>query len=152
MGRLRSGSRIHSQKSRSKLQKVRCSLMFPFLPPLTARFSRAMRRKHGIPDTDCRPFAVAYAAANRARAEREANERNKLAGHVPSVSDHRDSEHRNAPTDAPHGQHNLRRRLPESVGGSPITSLGRTWLIRPLHFILSIHHGSSRSPCVSLHV
>lgn len=81
-----------------------------------------MRRKHGIPDTDCRPFAVAYAAANRARAEREANERNKLAGHVPSVSDHRDSEHRNAPTDAPHGQHNLRRRLPESVGGSLITS------------------------------
>ncbi|KAL4076297.1 hypothetical protein J3A83DRAFT_2171551 [Scleroderma citrinum] len=81
-------------------------------------YRKAMRRKHGIPDTDCRPFAVAYAAANRARTEREAKERNKLAGHVPSVSDHRHSgadEHRNAPMDVPHGQHHLRRRLPESV-------------------------------------
>ena len=34
-----------------------------------------MRRKHGIPDSDCRPFAVAYAAATRARADREAHER-----------------------------------------------------------------------------
>lgn len=122
---------------------MRCSITLPFLPSLTARFSRAMRRKHGIPDTDCRPFAVAYAAANRARAEREARERNKLAGHVPSVSDHRDpgvDEHRNGPMDAPHGQHNLRRRFPESVGGSLVSFSRSTWLIRPLHFILSIHH------------
>ncbi|KAG1815707.1 uncharacterized protein BJ212DRAFT_238196 [Suillus subaureus] len=38
-------------------------------------YRKAMRRKHGIPDSDCRPFAVAYAAATRARAEREAQDR-----------------------------------------------------------------------------
>lgn len=32
---------------------------------------RAMRRKHGIPDDDHRPFNVAYAASQRARQERE---------------------------------------------------------------------------------
>ncbi len=35
-------------------------------------FLRAMRRKHGIPDDDHRPFNVAYAAVQRARQEREA--------------------------------------------------------------------------------
>ncbi|KAH7926780.1 hypothetical protein BV22DRAFT_330112 [Leucogyrophana mollusca] len=40
-------------------------------------YRKAMRRKYGIPDADCRPFAVAYAAATRARAEREAQERSK---------------------------------------------------------------------------
>ncbi|KAJ8588933.1 hypothetical protein M405DRAFT_818908 [Rhizopogon salebrosus TDB-379] len=38
-------------------------------------YRKAMRRKHGIPDSDCRPFAVAYAAATRARTEREAQEK-----------------------------------------------------------------------------
>ncbi|KAI5993644.1 hypothetical protein EDD15DRAFT_2438691 [Pisolithus albus] len=79
----------------------------------------------GIPDSDCRPFAVAYAAANRARTEREARERNKLASHVPSASVHPhsgDSQHRIPPVGAPHGDHQLRRRLPESIdarGPSP---------------------------------
>lgn len=50
----------------------RSNAFFPFLI-----FSRAMRRKHGIPDSDCRPFAVAYAAARRAHLEREAHDRKK---------------------------------------------------------------------------
>ncbi|KAI6024494.1 hypothetical protein EDC04DRAFT_2606406 [Pisolithus marmoratus] len=88
-------------------------------------YRKAMRRKHGIPDSDCRPFAVAYAAANRARTEREARERNKLAGHVPSVSvslQPGDNQHRIPLVGAPHGGHQLRRRLPESIdarGPSP---------------------------------
>ncbi|KAI6135159.1 hypothetical protein EV401DRAFT_884946 [Pisolithus croceorrhizus] len=80
-------------------------------------YRKAMRRKHGIPDSDCRPFAVAYAAANRARTEREARERNKLASHVPSASANLHpggSQHRISPVGAPHGDHQLRRRLPES--------------------------------------
>ncbi|KIK29114.1 hypothetical protein PISMIDRAFT_6994, partial [Pisolithus microcarpus 441] len=88
-------------------------------------YRKAMRRKHGIPDSDCRPFAVAYAAANRARTEREARERNKLASHVSSASINPhpgDSQHRIPPVGAPHGDHQLRRRLPESIdarGPSP---------------------------------
>ncbi|KAI6166219.1 hypothetical protein EDD17DRAFT_1546232 [Pisolithus thermaeus] len=88
-------------------------------------YRKAMRRKHGIPDSDCRPFAVAYAAANRARTEREARERNKLASHVPSASVNLHpggSQHRIPPVGAPHGDHQLRRRLPESIdarGPSP---------------------------------
>ncbi|KAG6332921.1 hypothetical protein ID866_6163 [Astraeus odoratus] len=102
-------------------------------------YRKAMRRKHGIPDTDCRPFAVAYAAANRARADREARERNKLAGHVPSASGHHKpggEQPRNAPVDAPHGQpHQLRRRLPESVdprGAVPLSDYQRTGKRGPL--------------------
>ncbi|KIO12454.1 hypothetical protein M404DRAFT_677606 [Pisolithus tinctorius Marx 270] len=88
-------------------------------------YRKAMRRKHGIPDSDCRPFAVAYAAANRARTEREARGRNNLASHVPSGSDNLqpgDSQHRIPPVGASHGEHQLRRRLPESTdarGPSP---------------------------------
>ncbi|KAG0703929.1 hypothetical protein DFH29DRAFT_1040481 [Suillus ampliporus] len=51
-------------------------------------YRKAMRRKHGIPDSDCRPFAVAYAAATRARAEREAQERlqvNKFTEERPAI-------------------------------------------------------------------
>ncbi|KAH7909459.1 hypothetical protein BJ138DRAFT_1181034 [Hygrophoropsis aurantiaca] len=40
-------------------------------------YRKATRRKYGIPDADCRPFAVAYAAATRAHAEREAREKSK---------------------------------------------------------------------------
>lgn len=36
---------------------------------------RSMRRRHGIPDHDHRPFNVAYAAAKRAQREREAEEK-----------------------------------------------------------------------------
>lgn len=52
---------------------VLCCLFLSSLPNPSS--TRAMRRKHGIPDSDCRPFAVAYAAATRARGEREAQER-----------------------------------------------------------------------------
>ena len=72
--------------------------------------SRAMRRKHGIPDSDCRPFAVAYAAAKRAHLEREAQDRKKTTNYV---SDH------NSPavdqrTDAQKDACGLRRRVPET--------------------------------------
>ena len=38
-------------------------------------FNRAMRRRHGIPDNDHRPFNVAYAAVVRARQEEEVSSR-----------------------------------------------------------------------------
>ena len=43
-----------------------------FLSNIPSAASRATRRKHGIPDTDNRPFNVAYAAAVTARKENEA--------------------------------------------------------------------------------
>lgn len=46
------------------------ALRIVFDPP-----SRSMRRRHGIPDNDHRPFNVAYAAAKRAQKEREAKEK-----------------------------------------------------------------------------
>lgn len=69
-----------------------------------------MRRKHGIPDSDCRPFAVAYAAAKRAHLEREAQDRKKMTNYA---SDH------NLPavdqrTDAQKDARGLRRRVPEN--------------------------------------
>ena len=75
---------------------------------------RAMRRKHGIPDSDCRPFAVAYAAAKRAHLEREAQDRKKTTNYV---SDH------NLPvvdqrTDAQKDARGLRRRVPETSESS----------------------------------
>lgn len=68
-----------------------------------------MRRKHGIPDSDCRPFAVAYAAAKRAHLEREAHDRKKT---TKCVSDHNSPavEQTNAQKDA----RALRRRVPET--------------------------------------
>jgi hypothetical protein len=69
-----------------------------------------MRRKHGIPDSDCRPFAVAYAAARRARTEREAQERNKTTNHVPDHFLPAVDQRTNARIDA----HGLRRRIPET--------------------------------------
>jgi hypothetical protein len=48
-----------------------------------------MRRRHGIPDNDHRPFNVAYAAAMRARQDREAVKRNaKLADVAPGQGQH----------------------------------------------------------------
>lgn len=44
---------------------------------MTDYFCRQMRRRHGIPDNDHRPFNVAYAAANKARLQREAGERSR---------------------------------------------------------------------------
>lgn len=41
---------------------------------------RAMRRRHGIPDNDARPFNVAYAAAERARKTREQGVKRLSAG------------------------------------------------------------------------
>jgi hypothetical protein len=67
---------------------------------------RAMRRKHGIPDSDCRPFAVAYAAATRARAEREAQDRlqaNNVTEELPAINNQ-------VPLSDAHG---LRRRAAE---------------------------------------
>ncbi|OAX43269.1 hypothetical protein K503DRAFT_200532 [Rhizopogon vinicolor AM-OR11-026] len=69
-------------------------------------YRKAMRRKHGIPDSDCRPFAVAYAAATRARAEREAKERqntNKVTVERPAMDPQ-------VPSSDAHG---LRRRAAE---------------------------------------
>lgn len=72
--------------------------------------ARAMRRKHGIPDSDCRPFAVAYAAAKRTHLEREALDQKKKTNYL---SDH------NLPpvdqrTDAQNDARGLRRRIPET--------------------------------------
>ncbi|KAI0082488.1 hypothetical protein K474DRAFT_1694340, partial [Panus rudis PR-1116 ss-1] len=41
------------------------------------QYRKAMRRRHGIPDSDHRPFNVAYAAAQRARQEQEAEEKGR---------------------------------------------------------------------------
>lgn len=89
---------------------VVCSL-FSLLKSPNPDSTRAMRRKHGIPDSDCRPFAVAYAAATRARAEREAQERqnvNKVTVQRPAM------DHSVPPSDA----HVLRRRAAEPGGWS----------------------------------
>ncbi|KAG1752487.1 uncharacterized protein EDB91DRAFT_1102881 [Suillus paluster] len=80
---------------------------------------RAMRRKHGIPDSDCRPFAVAYAAATRARAEREAQERittNKVTEERPETG-------YQAPLLDAHG---LRRRAAEPVAKPHVYQLPAT--------------------------
>ncbi|KAG1768662.1 hypothetical protein EDD22DRAFT_871454 [Suillus occidentalis] len=69
-------------------------------------YRKAMRRKHGIPDSDCRPFAVAYAAATRARAEREAQDRlqaNNVTEEPPAINNQ-------VPFSDAHG---LRRRAAE---------------------------------------
>lgn len=42
-----------------------------------------MRRRHGIPDNDHRPFNVAYAAVVRARQEKEAAQKAKVTQLVP---------------------------------------------------------------------
>lgn len=42
-----------------------------------------MRRRHGIPDNDHRPFNVAYAAVLRARQEKEAAQKAKATQSVP---------------------------------------------------------------------
>ncbi|KAG2748427.1 hypothetical protein P692DRAFT_20804942 [Suillus brevipes Sb2] len=82
-------------------------------------YRKAMRRKHGIPDSDCRPFAVAYAAATRARAEREAQDRlqaNKVTEELPAINNQ-------VPFSDAHG---LRRRAAEPAtkphaNQSPVT-------------------------------
>ncbi|KDQ64179.1 hypothetical protein JAAARDRAFT_27801 [Jaapia argillacea MUCL 33604] len=48
----------------------------------------AMRRRHGIPDDDHRPFNVAFAAASRAQKDREARERRNALAPPPSGQDH----------------------------------------------------------------
>ncbi|KAH0839783.1 hypothetical protein J3R83DRAFT_726 [Lanmaoa asiatica] len=75
------------------------------------RYRKAMRRKHGIPDSDCRPFAVAYAAAKRAHLEREAQDRKKTTNYV---SDH-DSPAVDQRTNAQKDARGLRRRVPETT-------------------------------------
>lgn len=47
-----------------------------------------MRRRHGIPDSDHRPFNVAYAAASKTRLERDAGVRNRsrLNSQTPQTS------------------------------------------------------------------
>jgi len=97
--------------------------LFPLL--MAAHSTRAMRRKHGIPDSDCRPFAVAYAAATRARAEREANDRqnaNKVTVERPAM-DHL------PPSSDSHG---LRRRAAEPGAWSFFVLCG-LYLINTLH-------------------
>ncbi|KAG2369758.1 hypothetical protein BDR07DRAFT_1388271 [Suillus spraguei] len=78
-----------------------------------------MRRKHGIPDSDCRPFAVAYAAATRARAEREAQDRlqaNNVTEEPPAINNQ-------VPLPDAHG---LRRRAAESVTKPHVNQLPGT--------------------------
>ncbi|KAF9226753.1 hypothetical protein BS17DRAFT_502327 [Gyrodon lividus] len=70
-----------------------------------------MRRKHGIPDSDCRPFAVAYPAAKHARAEREAQERKKTTNHVSNHLSPALDQRTNVLIDA----HGLRRRVAETT-------------------------------------
>lgn len=62
---------------------------------------RAMRRRHGIPDEDERPFNVAYAAAVRAR------EREDEGGSVPGATGRRNA--------LAEGQQSLRQRF-DDVG------------------------------------
>ena len=50
-----------------------------------------MRRRHGIPDNDHRPFNVAYAAAMRARQENEAAKRRAKLEEVTLGQDHRNA-------------------------------------------------------------
>ncbi|OBZ70370.1 hypothetical protein A0H81_09856 [Grifola frondosa] len=51
------------------------------------RYRKAMRRRHGIPDNDNRPFNVAFAAATKAREERKARQRQEERGqHAPTRS------------------------------------------------------------------
>ncbi|KAG9317324.1 hypothetical protein JVU11DRAFT_1522 [Chiua virens] len=76
------------------------------------RHRKAMRRKHGIPDSDCRPFAVAYAAAKRAHLEREAQDRKKMATNY--VADHH-SPVVDQRTDAQKDARGLRKRVPETT-------------------------------------
>ncbi|TCD70798.1 hypothetical protein EIP91_001488 [Steccherinum ochraceum] len=53
------------------------------------QYRKAMRRRHGIPDNDHRPFNVAYAAAARARQELEAEaRRSRRASIEPQASLH----------------------------------------------------------------
>ncbi|KAF8345570.1 hypothetical protein F5887DRAFT_1158792 [Amanita rubescens] len=54
------------------LYVVGLNLWTKFLKWRERSYRLAMRRKHGIPDDDHRPFNVAYAAVQRARQEREA--------------------------------------------------------------------------------
>ena len=50
-----------------------------------------MRRRHGIPDNDHRPFNVAYAAAMRTRQESEAAKRKAKLEAVTLGQDHRNA-------------------------------------------------------------
>ncbi|KAG1806520.1 uncharacterized protein HD556DRAFT_318472 [Suillus plorans] len=82
-------------------------------------YRKAMRRKHGIPDSDCRPFAVAYAAATRARAEREAQDRiqaNNVTEEPPAINNQ-------VPLVDAHG---LRRRAADSVTKPHVNQLPAT--------------------------
>jgi hypothetical protein len=73
--------------AREVLQAVRlCGSFFKSASKNAHHFSsfRSMRRRHGIPDNDHRPFNVAYAAAVRARQDREAaNRKAKLPDMAP---------------------------------------------------------------------
>ncbi|KAG2110770.1 hypothetical protein BD769DRAFT_1392223 [Suillus cothurnatus] len=82
-------------------------------------YRKAMRRKHGIPDSDCRPFAVAYAAATRARAEREAQDRlqaNNVTEESPAINNQ-------VPLPDAHG---LRRRAAEPAVKPHVNQLPAT--------------------------
>ena len=61
----------------SKVSQICLDLSRTFLPNIPS-YHRATRRRHGIPDTDNRPFNVAYAAAVTARKENEARKNLQL--------------------------------------------------------------------------
>lgn len=70
-----------------KLQVPVLSLVLTFDSLYTS--FRAMRRRHGIPDNDHRPFNVAYAAVMRARQEDEATTRRVRLEQAPPLQDQR---------------------------------------------------------------
>lgn len=82
----------YSDMAREIIQAVRSILTIaPFL--LTIALPRSMRRKHGIPDNDHRPFNVAYAAVMRARKDEETAKRKARLEQVVLMG----QEERNAP-------------------------------------------------------
>ncbi|KAG2349205.1 hypothetical protein BDR05DRAFT_408625 [Suillus weaverae] len=82
-------------------------------------YRKAMRRKHGIPDSDCRPFAVAYAAATRARTEREAQDRLQAN----NVTEESSAINNQVPLSDAHG---LRRRAAEPAMKPHVNQLPAT--------------------------
>ncbi|KAL4241852.1 hypothetical protein ABKN59_000603 [Abortiporus biennis] len=85
-------------------------------------YRKAMRRKHGIPDEDHRPFTVAYAAAKRAQEEREAEMRGhpRRANSIqPQVTIGSATQHRVAPQEA----YTSRQRIKNTAYGDTYTSV-----------------------------
>ncbi|KAH8105982.1 hypothetical protein BXZ70DRAFT_904066 [Cristinia sonorae] len=90
-----------------------------------------MRRRHGIPDNDHRPFNVAYAAATRARQELEAEaRRSRRVSLEPQASAHTSSELFVTPTASTRQRHNqiqsqaapYRPSSPAQVSNHPVNS------------------------------